>query len=903
MIKTVRFRTFLMCIFIYILIFKVSFSNVGENTEEVYLQIRAEKLLNDFFMVRYDYETEKMYVGLNTLFYFLELYNLKVNPEDLSIDGKIGSVKTKVKFDKNEAFAKDGELFVDTEAIKKKLNFDYINYDLAMLSLDVKPSFMLPYQEKEQGRVERLRLNEKKRMMGKETYNYKMSGKIIEPGLLKLNYSKQNILKQLDSLNYEYGTQLLWGELYLSGGIRPESNINSGKLTYDNIYMGNNLTFGNINTAFPSFVSLDSSIIGVSFDNYTTYSQTNNGETVIKGEAEGADSIELYRNGMLVEYLIPTTRDFEFRIPDNITNAKYLLKIYYKDGRIEERAVYSLNDMDALKKGTQRPIIQLGRTQKEKKSQLVLKDYYGLTDNITVGLGYLDLNTDKKYSLLESKLIYNSRVQSFPTLINFTNYYELKQKQSSYELSLEQQIYDYSFSFRKNKYSKYFYGESGVKDFSSISFEKSFKDNSFEFGINKRTAISQEDNQLLEEKTTNIYAGWYTSIFDPFSFSLNVEKSINGSEKYIKYSPSLSISYGVTMILDADFTKYEKEKERDKVEYSLQINKRDVEIIKDSLYMDVGFVAEYKKVKNEEKQMKYGLTFSFDLESFFDVKVNSDIISNNSSNNESSKKMINTGVNITKVIDLASPLKVYRNTIPVNSYLIKGKVFMDRNGNGVYDNGDTPLEGVEVTLEGRRFKSDKQGNYTADGIGSGNIVVLDVDRKSIDPMMKPTKGPVKIKTNNSSVINIDIPIEVVSMITGNIWNASNFTEREFIQNISMTTIRLEKDGKLYKEIDPEFDGLFFFEDIPPGDYTIKFLYLGQDSIEFSQSEIPLKIKLSNPDEGEYFEGNDTMMRKVQFKDESNNSLNAEEEKKDTEAQKELDDNDVDENIDDIINNY
>lgn len=876
-----------MCVlFIYMLIFKVSFSNVGENTEEVYLQIRAEKLLNDFFMVRYNYETEKMYIGLNTLFYFLELYNLKVNPEDLSIDGKIGSIRTKVKFDKNEAFVNDGELFVDTDAIKKKLNFDYINYDLAMLSLDMKPNFMLPYQEKELGRVERLRLDEKKKMLGKETYNYKMPGKFIEPGLLKLNYTRQNILKQNDSLSYEYGSQLLWGELYLSGGIIPEKSINTGKLTYNDIYMGNNLTFGNINTAFPSFVSLDSSILGVSFDDYTTYSQTNNGETIIKGEAEGADSIELYRNGMLVEYLIPTTRDFEFRIPDNITSANYLLKIYYKDGRVEERKVYSLNDIDALKKGAQRPIIQLGRTQKGKKPQLVLKDYYGLTDNITVGLGYLDLNGEKNYSLLESKLIYNSRVQSFPTLINFTNYYELKKKESSYELSIEQQIYDYSLSFRKDKYSKYFYENSGTKDFISLSFEKAFKDNSFELGVNKKISVSQEKNQLFEDKTTNIYAGWYTSIFDPFSFSFNVEKSINGSEKYIKYSPSLSVSYGVTMILNTDFTKYENGKKRDKVEYSLQINKRDVEVIKDSLYMDVGFVAEYKKVKNEEKQMKYGLTFSFDLESFFDVKVNSEITDNDS------KKMYNTGLNMTKIIDLSSPLKRYRNTIPVNSYLIKGKVFLDRNGNGIYDNDDVPLEGVEVTLEGKRFESDKDGNYTANGIGSGNIVVLEVDRKSLDPMMKPTKGPIKIKTNNSSVINIDIPVEVVSMITGNIWNASNFTEREFIQNISMTTVRLEKDGKLYKEIDPEFDGLFFFEDIPPGDYTIKFLYLGQDSIEFSPSEIPIKIKLSNPDEGEYFEGNDTMMRKIEFKDTSKESLNEEEEN-----------NDVDEDIDDIINNY
>ena len=73
------------------------------------------------------------------------------------------------------------------------------------------------------------------------------------------------------------------------------------------------------------------------------------------------DIIELYRNGMLLSYITPQTKDFEFRIDDGILSSDYTLKIYYKNGGIEERTVYSLSDSELLKKGRYRFSAQSGR--------------------------------------------------------------------------------------------------------------------------------------------------------------------------------------------------------------------------------------------------------------------------------------------------------------------------------------------------------------------------------------------------------------------------------------------------------------------------------------------------------------------------------------------------------------
>lgn len=133
-----------------------------ENFEDSYIQISAKKIKDDFFMVKYDYDNEEVYIGMNALFYFMELYGLEVNIGKKSISGKLEGKNLNVSFSDDEAYVLDEELFVNSKALERKMNFSSIKYDFSSLRLTLDPNFILPYEEREKGKVERLRLDSRK---------------------------------------------------------------------------------------------------------------------------------------------------------------------------------------------------------------------------------------------------------------------------------------------------------------------------------------------------------------------------------------------------------------------------------------------------------------------------------------------------------------------------------------------------------------------------------------------------------------------------------------------------------------------------------------------------------------------------------------------------------------------
>ena len=368
-------------------------------------------------------------------------------------------------------------------------------------------------------------------------------------------------------------------------------------------------------------------------------------------------------------------------------------------------------------------------------------------------------------------------------------------------------------------------------------------------------------NSRFDEKEKNIYGILNSSSLSPVYLSLGVYKNIEGSDDDIKIRPSVSYSTfnGISLLLEGDIAKQDNDNKYSQ-EYSLRINWRKQDMLRDRVSIDVGAEINYNRDIDE---FTYGLSFNVELDDIIYMR-----IPTRTSVDGDKNRTTTTGVEISKIIDLSNPTRKIKRNISLNSSWIYGKVFLDRNGNGIYDEGERVLPDVAVTVNNRRFYSDKDGDYVAEGFYSNEEVILDVDRRTLDPMMKNSKGDLKIKTRKSSGAKIDVPVETVSMIMGNIWNTEEFTEREFIRHISLTTILLEKDGKLVKEVDPEFDGMFFIEDVTPGNYTLRFEYLGDANIGFSNKTIPINVVLQNPEEGEYFEGNDTVLMLIDEEDSS-----------------------------------
>lgn len=438
-------------------------------------------------MVKYDIENNQVYVGLNSLLYFLEIYSLEIDLKNMKVYGNLDNKTIDVKFDSNEAFVMDNSIYANISSIQEKLNFKSISFDFSLLSLTLVANFPLPYEQREKSKIDRLRLDEENHQDNK--IDMEVKSQLISPGFLKVNWSKYNLKKSTYNLDYEYGTQFLYGSLYLNGEFYPENKIEYGNLTYNDFWKGNDLVIGSFSMITPHFINLGSDVLGVSIRDEDTYMTRDGGITIIKGEAENAQIIELYRDFSLIDYLYPKSKNFEFRIVDGILNSDYTLKIYYNDGRVE----------------------------------------------------------------------------------------------------------------------------------------------------------------------------------------------------------------------------------------------------------------------------------------------------------------------------------------------------------------------------------DKNGTYIADGIASNKIVTISLNRKSVDPGYKNSDGKIKIKVRDSSSLKLDIPVQAISFLAGNIVLTKDFTEKQFVQNLSLITILLEQDGEVITETEPEFDGMYFFEDILPGKYTIKFNYLGYENVDFSTKSIDIEIK--NSDDGEYFDGLDTEMIK------------------------------------------
>ncbi|NME36200.1 hypothetical protein HF862_06385 [Fusobacterium sp. FSA-380-WT-3A] len=839
-------------IFIFLSQFIYSLSNY-KNFEDSYIEIKCGELKDSFFMIKYDIENEKVYIGLNSLFYFLEIYNLEIDLKNRQVKGNFDDKNIDIKFNDNDSFIMDNSIYIDINSLKEKLNFKVADFDFSLLTLTLVPNFSLPYEIREKSKIERLRLDEEKL---EEEIDVNMTSKIFSPGFLKINWSKSDLKNSNYNFEYEYGTQFLYGDLYLSGELYPKNKIVYGNLTYSNFFKNNDLILGNFSMITPHFINLDSEIIGISLKEEDTYMTRDGGITTIKGEAENAQVIELYREFTLIDYIYPKSKYFEFKIFDGILNSDYILKIYYNDGRIEEKKVFSLTDMDILEKGKNRTSIQVGKNSNNGNPQGISHIYYGLTDNLTVGLGAMNLisSNEKKYRFLENDIIFNTQHKTFPTLITYRNFFETKEKENSYNLIIDQKLKSYSLKFLQEKYSPFVFNENKIKEYTSISLGKSFNKNSFEIGFNDKKYF--EDLKDYESK--NIYLSWYTSIFSPLSFSIKMEKDIYRNNNYSVFYPSISYSGIFSIILDGEIGK-EREDKYYTQNYNLRLTKRDIEIIKNKLFLDIGIYARYSNIN---EKFRYGITFNLKLDDY----VHLDFTSSTNINEDRNRNTINS-IKMTKLLNLNSPLDKADNNSSVSNSWITGKVYLDKNGNHIFDNNDIPLPNVEILVDNRSFIIDKNGKYVANGISGNKISTVTVNRKTIDPTYKNTDGPLKIKSKNSSILHLDIPIQPISIISGNIILTEDFTEKQFIQNLSLINILLEKDNEVVAETDPEFDGMYFFEDVLPGKYTIKFNYLGYENIDFSSNSIEIEVK--NSDEGDYFEGLDTEMIKKEKEEDKN----------------------------------
>lgn len=861
---------YLSLIAIFFLFF--SFEILAEESkqlDEAYIEIKSKSLKDDFFMARYDFENDQIYIPIKGLLYFLEIYSFDIDLERKKVEFQIDNEKYKAEIKSGKSFIIDDDIYVELKVLGDDFKFKSPMWSSQDLKLILEPDFTLPFEIREKGKIERLRLNDRKE---DETFNLvKPENKILAPGLMKVNYSKNSLKDGENKISVEYGTQLLYGDFYMDYAIEPESSVKSYNLTYNDVYRENDVILGDFYIKTPDFLNVSGMVEGVSFGEKNTYSSTVGNVTTIKGEAQGADIIELYQGGILLDYQRPTEKNFIFEVRDRNYGGDYVLKIYYTNGQIETRKVYTVGDSKLLGKNEWDYNLQLGTDRDNGKKQSVNEVSYGVSKNLTLGFGVLNLESEKnrEYSILKNEFIYKLNMSNrYPLLVNYQNFYEYDKEENSYEIRINQKIKEYSLILKYFKYSNYIAEENDTKEYTSIGISRDFIWSRVGFGYQEELKNNQKDKET----------GYYISLENRSmaNFSLFLDAEVTNRENNQKsYSINPGVSYGGMSGFTVIFqTNIEKDK-KIKTDYSLKILGRRKEFRSTGLEYMLGTEMKY----SDEDKSRFTVDFTIYLDRNIYIELPT-------SRREDGG--VDMGITVEKTFDLSN-LKRDVGDRQVDNSWIYGKVYIDSNDNDIYDEGETTLPDVTIIVDGKRAVSDSNGEYIIQGLLPLEKYKIQVDRKSIDPMLTQVNDKKRVQTRASIGTRYNVGVQAVSMVTGNINPGDNISSKELIRILSMTNVILEKDGELYQEIDPEFDGMFFFENVLPGKYEMRFKYLGSDNIEFSEEKLDVNIELAHEDEGEYFEGYDVVVNKYDKELIENNTIEETEEEG--------------YNLEDVLNNF
>lgn len=812
-----------------------------ENTkEEAYIEIISGNLDNDFYMIYFDYNDNKPYLGLESLLNFLELDDLKVNLKSKKLEGKyIGQNEKNITVDDDldfkDEFIKDDDIYISLDDLKKIFPIENITWDSDGLKLILDFKFKLPSQLRSEAENRIRTLENKNKSKEEINADIIMKHKMISSGILKFEYNKQDIEKKEYNLNLAYGSQLFYGDFKISQEIKPESKLNYINLEYNDFLKKNNrLVLGDSYLQLDDYTDIERNIRGFSISKSNLYTYTNNNETIIQGEAYNANLVELLQNGNLIDYKrISGKQNFSFKVSNLSNFTTYIIKVYYNNGKIETREVSILSTNDILKKGNSNYILQGGQSNENHYGQQNYNYLYGITDDLTLGGGFIQgKNSDGvKNEYITSRAIYRTPLKIIPTVIDGKIIYDSKQDLYNYIFKLNQKFLDTTLFFQYDELNGSIMKNKGYEKYYNLGLSRGFGKIS--------VALGKENKKYEGNVDNNYYLNFEYNTFSNISLFLenSYEKDNQGLEKYkMDFKSSYS---GFSYLYTIFEMKYEKEKDApgDR-EYSLRITKKNNDDHKYNNF-DFGITLKYDTVE----KFTYGIdfTYRFDGDSIYiETPFNRD---------EDKNTM---GLNVEKSFLLKEPLRKI-NTKNIDDMWIEGTVFLDENGNGIQDKNEQGLPDVEVNIGTERRNTDKYGKYIIGNLSSKELQTVEINGETIDAMMKPEKENIIVKGVASSGVTVNIPIAAVSVITGNIQINEALSDEEFLKLLSKTEIILLKNNKIIKKVFPEFDGYYYLEDVLPGEYQLKVDYKGNLPVKLLNSE--KNIKIDSDLEGKDYEEN------------------------------------------------
>lgn len=793
-------------------------------SQEDYLLLKEEispQEKEEFYSLKINgYEVEKFYSVLKKenqryldLNSFLENINIKNYKENDKINLILGENLRKIEIDlkdnqvyergeklqinKDIIIQKNGKIYIEEEIFQKLFTLDYkIDNEKSRVSIAL--NFTTP--EELLTRLD-LRAESINRSNNNGVLYYESERKLFELGYARVIankiYTKDSGEKSYQNSwdgNLEYQGGLLYGQLQTNYNLKDHT-LGNVRLEYNEIWRKHTLQLENKGNG-------GSREWGISFFKDKSY-YTDGKKVIIRENVPIGSRVELKYMGASIAIKNAEDGVVIFDNPIITTDRTYTLIIYTPDGQVSEKIIKTTENFDQQSKGEVQYNINLNENHVSQKYTSNADVFYGLSDKITLGLGYargVEQINDRYEYIQDGKvnIIYGDTINGYSYVLrldtekSFDNYtvnnkkYDDKYK---YGGLIQLSAGKWRYTYEKNQFGK-FYLEDNIEKFSA------------QYDVISNVRLTYDFDKIEKYQGVGTKGSKYGLSIDKnigkILFSLDAKKSEFSDDEY-SLSSYYTTKSNISARLENKWTKSGKE-----YETLLSIYNNNYKGFLDYSF-ELGYSEQYKDKATFKMTVK--------LEDWLEIGSNF---------NKTGRQEYKVGID--RIVDLRNPLKKV-DSMDVSR--VKVITFIDENNNNTFDKIEKTVEGVEIAIGTNTGITNEFGEAMFYGVSNGIIYNLKpIIRK---PSFTLGDNKITIRGNFSSTIEAYIPIKPMLNLTGkvkidDILKLNEVEKEELYQDI-LVEIK-DISGKSIELTVPDNTGSFDVSGLFPEKYVIEVSYLG-----------------------------------------------------------------------------
>ena len=188
------------------------------------------------------------------------------------------------------------------------------------------------------------------------------------------------------------------------------------------------------------------------------------------------------------------------------------------------------------------------------------------------------------------------------------------------------------------------------------------------------------------------------------------------------------------------------------------------------------------------------------------------------------------------------------------------RVFLDKDGDGKFGDGDEPLEGVQFRVDGSKKpqRTDAEGYAFITGIDVHTPINFTVDRGSLeDPYWAASPEGAEVVLRPGVTGEMQVAVVTTGEIDGTVYRRRG----DWADPVADVNLQLlDAEGQVVKQVKSAYDGFYLLDFIRPGTYSLR---IDPDQIERLDLQAPDPVPVEIAFDGTLISGKDFFLDRRQ----------------------------------------